>query len=215
MNSKNHLTFGKYNGLTMNEVYSKDQQYLQWLNTQPWYQIKFKESHEKLIQFLNEKKEIIIINPDTIIIYTDGACKNNGSKTKNVRAGAGVHFSDKNIIQMNDISLKLEIDDPTNNKAELTAILLALQECKVNKIQSKIIIYTDSKYSIDAITKWYGQWVKNNILQSKKNIDLLKIIHELLQDLDVSFEHVRSHTNLQDEHSIGNDRADKLAIAHL
>ena len=116
---------------------------------------------------------------------------------------------------MNDISLKLEINDPTNNKAELTAILLALQECKVNKIQSKIIIYTDSKYSIDAITKWYGQWVKNNILQSKKNIDLLKIIHELLQDLDVSFEHVRSHTNLQDEHSIGNDRADKLAIAHL
>ena len=70
MNSKNHLTFGKYNGLTMNEVYQKDQQYLQWLNTQPWYQIKFKESHEKLIQFLNEKKENIIINPDTIIIYT-------------------------------------------------------------------------------------------------------------------------------------------------
>ena len=42
MNSNNHLTFGKYNGLTINEVYSKDQQYLQWLNTQPWYKIKFK-----------------------------------------------------------------------------------------------------------------------------------------------------------------------------
>jgi len=215
MNSKNHLTFGKYNGLTINEVYSEDQQYLQWLNTQPWYQIKFKESHEKLIQFLNEKKENISSNPDTIIIYTDGACKNNGSKTKVVRAGAGVHFSDKNKIKMTDVSLKLEIDDPTNNKAELTAIVMALQECNKNKIQNKIIIYTDSKYSIDAITKWFGQWVKNNQLESKKNIDLLKTIHELLQYLDVSFEHIRSHTNLQDEHSIGNDTADKLAIAHL
>ena len=58
-------------------------------------------------------------------------------------------------------------------------------------------------------------YVLANKLQSKKNIDLLKTIHELLQDLDVTFEHVRSHTNLQDEHSIGNQIADRLATRSI
>ena len=49
----NRLTFGKYKDLSINEVYSKDLNYLEWLNTQPWYQIKFKESREQLIEFLN------------------------------------------------------------------------------------------------------------------------------------------------------------------
>jgi len=211
----NRLTFGKYKDLSMNEVYSKDRNYLEWLNTQPWYQIKFKESHEQLIEFLNETKEKIIINPDTIIIYTDGACKNNGSKTKNVRAGVGVHFSSHNRIKMEDISLKLDIKEPTNNKAELIAILFALQECHKMNINDKIIIYTDSQYSIDAITKWYDQWVQKGIVESKKNILILKSIKELLKIITVDFVHIRSHTNLQDEHSIGNDVADKLAVACL
>jgi ribonuclease HI len=209
------LTFGKYKNLNFDEIYNQDKQYLEWLNTQPWYKIKFKESRENLIKFLNIKKENIIINPDTIIIYTDGACKHNGSKTKNVRAGIGIHFSLKNRIQLKDISLKLDIKNPTNNKAELTAILVALQECEKNNLNEKIIIYTDSQYSIDAITKWYDQWIINGNLNSKKNIDILKKIKEYLKIIDVKFIHIRSHTNLQDEHSIGNDKADKLAVACL
>ena len=205
------LTFGKYRGLNFNDIHSHDKQYLEWLNTQPWYQIKFKDSHQDLIRFLNHKKENVIINPDTIIIYTDGACKHNGSKTKLVRAGIGVHFSLKNRIQLKDISLKLNIESPTNNKAELTAILAALQECEKNNLYEKIIIYTDSQYSIDAITKWYDQLVINGNLDSKKNIDILKKIKKYLKIIDVKFIHIRSHTNLQDEHSIGNDKADRLA----
>ena len=38
-----------------------------------------------------------------------------------------------------DISQKLDIDTPTNNKAELIAILFALQECHKNNIKEKII----------------------------------------------------------------------------
>ena len=211
----NIINFGKYRNLNFNEIYSRDKQYLEWLNTQPWYKIKFKDSHLNLIQFLNEKKENIIINPNNIIIYTDGACKHNGSKNKNVRAGIGVHFSPNNKISIKDISTKLNIDNPTNNKAELLAILVALQECERYNIKKDILIYTDSQYSIDAITKWYDQWVINNTLDSKKNIDILKSIKIYLQTIQVKFIHIRSHTNLQDEHSIGNNIADKLAVSCL
>ena len=96
---------------------------------QPWYKIKFKESRENLIKFLNIKKKILLLIPIQLL-FTDGACKHNGSKTKNVRAGIGIHFSLKNRIQLKDIYLRLDIENPTNNKAELTAILVALQECE-------------------------------------------------------------------------------------
>ena len=123
------IPFGKYRNKTLQDIYNKDQQYLKWLNTQPWFKIKFTSIHNSLEKFLEENKEKIVINPDTIIIYTDGACKNNGSKSKYVSAGVGVHFSQDNYVQMDDISKKLDIDSPTNNKAELIAILFALQEC--------------------------------------------------------------------------------------
>ena len=209
------LNFGKYKDLNFNEIYSRDIQYLEWLNTQPWYKIKFKDSHLKLIIFLNDKKKNIVINPNNIIIYTDGACKHNGSKNNLVRAGIGVHFSLSNKISIKDISAKLDIENPTNNKAELLAILVALQECERYNIKKDILIYTDSQYSIDAITKWYDQWVINNTLDSKKNIDILKSIKNYLQTIEVQFIHIRSHTNLQDDHSIGNNIADKLAVSCL
>ena len=40
------LTFGKYKNLNFDEIYIRDKQYLEWLNTQPWYKIKFKESRK-------------------------------------------------------------------------------------------------------------------------------------------------------------------------
>ena len=215
LNESTILPFGKYRNTTLQDIYNKDQQYLKWLNTQPWFKIKFTSIHNSLEKFLEENKEKIVINPDTIIIYTDGACKNNGSKSKYVSAGVGVHFSQDNYIQMNDISKKLDIDSPTNNKAELIAILFALQECHKHNINKKIIIYTDSQYCIDAITKWYDQWVKSDNLKNKKNVSLIQSIKDIMKMLDVSFIHIRGHTKKQDKHSIGNERADNLATSCL
>ena len=209
------IPFGKYRNTTLLDIYNKDQKYLIWLNTQPWFQIKFIPIHKSLLKLLEENKEKIIINPDTIIIYTDGACKNNGSKNKLVSAGVGVHFSQNNYIQMEDISQKLDIDTPTNNKAELIAILFALQECHKNNIKDKIVIYTDSQYCIDAITKWYDQWLKNGNLNTKKNVSFIQPIKTIMKMLNVSFIHIRGHTKKQDKHSLGNERADNLATSCL
>ena len=209
------INFGKYRNRNFSYIYQRDRQYLEWLNTQPWFKIKFEDMHKNLCKFLTENEENIVINKDTFIIYTDGACKNNGYRDREVNAGIGVHFSRTNEISLEDISQKLNIENPTNNKAELLAIDKSLELCIKNKIGGKIIIYTDSQYSIDAITKWYDQWIINGNLNSKKNIDILKKIKEYLKIIDVKFIHIRSHTNLQDEHSIGNDKADRLAVACL
>ena len=103
-------------------------------------------------------------------------------------------------------------DKPTNNKAELTAILRALKECFINKIKQKIIIYTDSDYCIKCITVWYPEWIKGST-KNRKNIDILNEIYKIYQYLDIRFIHIRSHTGLMDEHSIGNSIADNLATS--
>ena len=83
-----------------------------------------------------------------------------------------------NKIKINDISEKLICEKPTNNKAELTAILRALELCSKNKIYEQIIIYTDSDYSIKCITVWYPQWVEQKKLKNRKNIDILHKINQ-------------------------------------
>lgn len=206
------LHFGKYRNQELKDVIKKDKRYLEWLNTQPWFTIKFKELHHQTTHLLNEN-----ITPvetiDAFVIYTDGACSHNGSKF--AKAGIGVHFSSNNKIKLEDISSRLHVDKPTNNKAELTAIKEALELCEKKNIKEKIIIFTDSDYSIKAITLWYPNWVKKNDLENKKNTDILSEIEPLYNKMNIKFQHIRAHTGLQDEHSIGNANADRLAVECL
>ena len=205
-----NITFGKYRGKSISDIIKIDNQYSHWIITQPWFSIKHSELYNYFLEELNkEEKEVININ-ECFIIYTDGACRNNGSS--NARAGIGVHYSSKNKIKLIDVSEKLICDKPTNNKAELTAILRALKECFINKIKQKIIIYTDSDYCIKCITVWYPEWIKGST-KNRKNIDILNEIYKIYQYLDIRFIHIRSHTGLMDEHSIGNSIADNLATS--
>ena len=159
------LHFGKYRNQHINDIVKKDKKYLEWLNTQPWFKIKFKDLHNQTTHLLNENITPLQTN-NAFVIYTDGACSHNGSK--NAKAGIGVHFSSKNKLKLEDLSSRLHIDKPTNNKAELWAIKEALELCDKNIIKEKIIIFTDSDYSIKAITLWYPNWVKKNDLEKKK-----------------------------------------------
>jgi ribonuclease HI len=210
------LSFGKYKNESLKDVYQKDAQYLKWLHTQPWFKIKFKDLHTLTTSLLNEKHEPIQIESDTFIIYTDGACKNNGTHRRDdARGGIGVHFSQKNKKTFKDLSIQLTIENPTNNKAELMAIEKALETCIQSNIKEKIVIFTDSEYSIKCITLWYPKWLKDKKLNGKANIDILQRIDLLMKQIQVQFRHINSHTNRQDEHSIGNSIADKLAVSAI
>ena len=45
----------------------------------------------------------------------------------------------------------------------------------------------------------------------KKNVDLIRPIHQYYRSNNFEFRHIKSHTGLQDELSLGNEMADKLA----
>ena len=48
----------------------------------------------------------------------------------------------------------------TNNRMELTAVIKALQ--KLKDVRSKILVYSDSSYVVNGITKWVFGWQRNN-----------------------------------------------------
>ena len=205
------VTFGKYRHSSVKEIVEKDYQYSQWLITQPWFKIKHKELNHMFLQEINSKNKIEE-SPiqNTFIVYTDGACKHNGSDK--AKAGIGVYYNKHNRIKLSNVSERLTTVKQTNNVAELTAILRALELCDKNDIDEKILIYTDSDYSIKCITVWYPQWVEQKKLKNRKNIDILHKINQYYTELNVIFKHIRSHTGLTDEHSQGNELADKLAV---
>ena len=209
-----YLTFGKYRNQTIKEVVSKDKQYSQWLMTQPWFTIKHKDLYHAFLHELKDSNtDKPIINEDSFIIYTDGACKYNGSDK--ARAGIGVYFNKHNKISIPNISERLIYKKQTNNAAELMAILKCLEKCVEYKINQKIYIYTDSDYSMKCITLWYPEWIKKENFNDRKNIDILHKIYDIYKKLDVEFRHIRAHTGLNDIHSLGNDMADKLAVRSL
>ena len=141
-------------------------------------------------------------------VFTDGACSNNG-KNK-AKAGIGVYFGDNDKRNI----YKICKGNQTNNNAELTAILEAINICK--NINKNVIIYTDSKYSINCYTEWSSEWIKNNWKMKNnkipENINVIKRGYTLLQEnKNISLKYIKAHTNLMDKYSIGNRKADKLA----
>lgn len=207
------VSFGKYRHSSVKDIVEKDYQYSQWLITQPWFTIKHKSLHNAFLHEMNGMNKKEILSQDTFIIYTDGACKHNGSDK--AKAGIGVYFNKHNSVNIPNVSERLTTIKQTNNVAELTAILRALELCYEYNIKNQILIYTDSDYSMKCIEIWYPQWKKENKMKDRKNIDILQKIDKLYEKLDVKFKHIRSHTGLNDIHSKGNEMADRLAVQSL
>lgn len=144
------------------------------------------------------------INPDNgeyTIVFTDGSCitNPNGNKT------AGFAY----YIPSLDRKINVKIENPplTNNRAELLAILTAIQEFPVC---SKIEIVTDSRYSILVFTS-------PNILQTIHNskpiinYDLVSQAVALTTQYDLKFRYIKAHTGKSDFYSQGNSIVDQLA----
>ena len=167
-----------------------------------------------------EKKETKII--DKIDIFTDGSTINNGKK--NASGGFGVYFPDT---RFHNISTKYTKEDVSNQKCELLAILKGLEYVfyyfKEKSKMVNVVIYTDSKYSIDCFTKYIKNWksngwkLRNN--QQVKNRNLIEKIDYYIQQFNhIRFHHIYSHkhepynkNSLEYYLWYGNDMADKLA----
>ena len=148
-----------------------------------------------------------VSKPKPIHVYTDGSF----SSLYRTVAGIGIHFPNG---ELEDVSETLDVT-PTNQRAELFAILRAIQIVREHdKTCDRLIhIFTDSKYAHDSCTVWLPKWKANGwkTVQNKDvmNQDILLPLTSQLQG--VRFQHVRAHTGERDAMSIANDVADKLA----
>lgn len=94
----------------------------------------------------------------------------------------------------------------TNNRMELLAVIRALD--KLKRYDIPVIVYSDSKYVIDSITKgWVFNWVKTGF-RGKKNEDLWRRYLDLHSKFTIEYSWVKGHAGHPE-----NERCDVLATS--
>jgi len=144
-----------------------------------------------------------------INVYTDGACSNNGQR--GAKAGLGVYFGEND---PRNCSERIE-GKQTNNTAELKAIIKAAEILHREILAGFTVnIYSDSSYAIRCCTTYGEKMEKKNWIKKKPipNQQLVKQAYYTFKDKkNVHFHYIAAHTGKEDEHSLGNEGADKLA----
>jgi ribonuclease HI len=139
------------------------------------------------------------------LIYTDGSCFRCG---RNPKAGIGVYFGRS---ENRNISARLPGPNQTSNRAELFAVLKALEVLHLDMILSQgmklVYILTDSKSVVDVLNRLYPTWTQVK-LSDKDGFQRVRDMVMILQDneIDVQFKHIRGHSGI-----LGNEIADILA----
>ena len=132
-------------------------------------------------------------------IYVDGACSNNQNQVF-AKARSGAYFPSLKKGVSRDLSGEVH----TNNRAELDAIILALEQLQeMGKAELDVTIFSDSKYAMNIATKLW---------KNKNNHDLVEKLWKQMaaHKGQIKFEYVRGHS--KDEN---NDMADKLATGKI
>ena len=138
-------------------------------------------------------------------LYTDGACSGNPGP-------GGWAF----ILRCTKTQKELERSDgepeSTNNRMELTAVIMGLQALKE---PCEVTLFADSTYVLQGMKSWMAGWKKRgwkskdgSKLVPVKNVELWKQLDEAMQTHTIHFEHVKGH----DGH-VENERCDVLAVA--
>lgn len=132
-----------------------------------------------------------------IKIFTDGSSKGNPGP-----GGYGIvmRYGDK------EKEYSEGFRRTTNNRMELLAVIKGLE--KLKRYDIPVIVYSDSKYVIDSITKgWVFNWVKTGF-RGKKNEDLWRRYLDLHSKFDIEYSWVKGHAGHPE-----NERCDVLATS--
>ncbi|KAJ8270995.1 hypothetical protein GJAV_G00121590 [Gymnothorax javanicus] len=140
---------------------------------------------------------------DAVVVYTDGCCSSNG-KT-GARAGIGVYWGPDHPM---NVCERLQ-GRQTNQRAELQAACKALEQARDGNIK-KLVLYTDSKFTINGITSWVKNW-KSNGWRLKSGGEVInrqdfEKLDKLNEDLEVVWLHIPGHAGYK-----GNEEADRLS----
>ena len=135
-------------------------------------------------------------------IFTDGACSGNPGP-----GGWGA------ILRFKGAEKELSGGelDTTNNRMELRAAIEGLQALKR---PMRVVVYTDSTYVKNGITKWIVNWKQNDWRTAAKrpvrNVDLWLALDDVLGSHEIEWRWVKGHSGHPE-----NERADALARAAL
>ncbi|HNP47538.1 MAG TPA: ribonuclease HI [Bacteroidia bacterium] len=132
-----------------------------------------------------------------ITIYTDGSSRGNpGPGGYGVVLLSGEHRK--------ELSQGFRLT--TNNRMELMSVIVGLEALK--KEGQQVVIYSDSKYVVDAVEKkWVFGWEKKGY-SGKKNPDLWQRFLRIYRKHHVKFHWVKGHADTPE-----NNRCDELAVA--
>ena len=137
-------------------------------------------------------------NKNAVEIFTDGACSGNPGP-----GGWGA------ILRWRGEEKEIYGGEPdtTNNRMEMMAAIQALEGLKR---ATNVVLYTDSTYLRDGVTKWIHGWKRNGwktaAKKPVKNEDLWRRLDDALADHEIDFCWVKGHSGHPE-----NERADELA----
>jgi len=141
-----------------------------------------------------------------ILIFTDGASSGNPGPGG---WGAVLSFDDQ-IVELGGGE-----DITTNNRMELGAVVGAFEFINAYGLSTNdysVVVYSDSTYVVNGITKWIYGWLKNNWISTQKksvvNRDLWESLKEKTDSYEIKWNVLPGHSGVP-----GNERADKIAVA--
>jgi len=149
-----------------------------------------------------------------IIVFTDGASRGNPGPGG---WGAVIILFQNDNRELKVKSVKSKVfelggaeKNTTNNRMEISAAIEALLKIKDKK--PRIVIYSDSSYLINGITKWIYSWENRNWITKNKepvlNKDLWEKLLEIVKLREIEWRHIKGHAGVS-----GNERADEIATA--
>lgn len=146
-----------------------------------------------------------MMKKNTVYIFTDGACSYNPGP-----GGYGAIVLDPN---SKVTELAGGEKSTTNNRMEITAAIVSLNH--VSDFTGYVRVYTDSKYLINASTKWLKGWKLRgwktssggDVLNQDLWVELEKAVNSLKAQ-SLEWVYVPGHAGHP-----GNERADELAVA--
>ena len=134
---------------------------------------------------------------DKIEIYTDGSSLGNPGP-----GGYGIVLKYKDLRKTASQGFR----KTTNNRMELLAVIEALKLLNENAIDKEIIIYSDSQYVINAISKGWVYSCKKKSFKDKANPDLWREFLKIYPNYRVKFVWIKGHSGVPE-----NEVCDKLA----
>ena len=117
------------------------------------------------------------------------------------------------ILASRNVSEPLKGSRQTNQRAELTAILRAIDVAPRHR---DVTIFTDSRYAIDCVTVWFVNWRRNNwMTKDNKPVENRDLIESILVKIEernelkvkTLFQWIKGHNR-----DPGNEAADRLAV---